>query len=302
MSQNFYTLLITSKKKRSAKKITMSSMQLRAVCGMLVVIALLGSYFVYKYIHLKNVNTELAGIIEQTKEQTRDLEKLVTRVNEFAVRMEELRQFGKKIKTMAVNLDGRRKKPQMLGMGGPISDDGFLQTRLDGDRRLFIHNMNKNMEKLMTDAASQEASFNSLLEYFKEQKSILAAKPSLWPVKGWVSSGFGYRKSPFTGGREFHRGIDIATRMGKEICAPSDGIVSEVSRRADEGLMVMINHGYGIVTAYAHLSKTKVKEGSVVQRGDVIGHVGNSGRSTGPHLHYAVFVNDVPANPKRYLK
>ncbi|MBN1382711.1 MAG: M23 family metallopeptidase [Deltaproteobacteria bacterium] len=280
----------------------MSSSQLYVVCGVLMVMVLWGAYFVHKYVHLKNVNTELAGALEQTKEQTRELEKLVMRFNEFAVRVEELREFGIKIKDVALSLDGKRKKTQMLGMGGPISDDNFLQTRLDGDRRLFIHNMNKNMEKLMSDAASQEESFKNLLDYFKEQKSILAAKPSLWPVKGWISSGFGYRKSPFTGRREFHRGIDIATRAGKEIHAPSDGIVAEVSRRADEGLMIRINHGYGIVTAYAHLLKTKVKEGDVLQRGDVIGTVGNSGRSTGPHLHYGIFVNDVPVNPRKYLQ
>jgi murein DD-endopeptidase MepM/ murein hydrolase activator NlpD len=300
MSKNYFTLLVTSKKKRSARKITISDVQLRAVCGMFVVMILLFGYFVYDYIHLKKVKVELAALASQTKQQNRELEGLVTKVDEFAVRLEELRQVDKKIRIMA-NLDGNRRKEQLLGIGGPVSDESFLETRLDGDRRLFIHNMKQNLEKLMADASSREASFNNLLDYFKEQRSIVAAKPSRWPIEGWVTSEFGYRSSPFTGGREFHRGIDIATRMGKEILAPADGIVSEVSRRSEEGLMIMINHGYGIATMYAHLSKTAVTEGSTVKRGSVIGYVGSTGRSTGPHLHYAVYINDVPVNPRRYL-
>jgi murein DD-endopeptidase MepM/ murein hydrolase activator NlpD len=301
MSQNFYTLLISSKKKRSAKKITVSGVQLRALCGLFVVVVLIGGYFVYDYIHLKKAKVELSNLISRTKEQTGELNSLVARVNEFAVHLEELRQFDKKIRIMA-NIDGNNKKEQLLGIGGPVSDERFLQTRLDGDRREFIQNMNKNMEKLVSDAAFQEQSFNRLVEYFKEQKSILAAKPSLWPVEGWVTSEFGYRASPFTRGHEFHKGIDVATRMGNEIHAPADGIVSEVSRKPQEGLMIMINHGYGIMTLYGHLSSAAVKEGSLVRKGHVVGYVGNSGRSTGPHLHYAVSVNDVPVNPRGYLK
>lgn len=300
MSKNFYTLLITSKKKRSAKKITVSSAQLHAVYTLFFVIALFSVYFFYDYSQLKTDKAKLTHLMKQTKEQTKEIEGLATKVNEFAVKLEELKQFDKKIRIMA-NLEGNRRKEQLLGIGGPISDESFLQSRLDGDRQIFINNMNKNMEKLMADAASQEASFNNLLDYFKEQKSILAAKPSIWPVEGWVTSEFGYRSSPFTRGREFHKGIDIATRMGRDILAPADGIVSEVSYRLDEGLTIRINHSYGITTAYGHLSKTAITQGSVVRRGSVIGYVGNSGRSTGPHLHYAVFVNDVPVNPRSYL-
>jgi len=301
MSQNLYTLLITSKTKRSAKKVTISSLQLRTLGGLFLILLMMGGYFVYDYIHLKKVKVELSNLTAQTKQQTRELDGLVAKVNEFAVRLEDLRQFDKKVRIMA-NIDGNREKEQLLGIGGPAGDETFLQTRLDGDRQSFIRNMHKNMEKLMTDAASQEASFKNLLDHFKQQKSILAARPSLWPVEGWVTSEFGYRASPFTGGREFHRGIDVATRMGKEIQAPADGIVSEVSRQPEEGLMIRINHGYGVATIYAHLSKVAANEGSVVRRGQVIAYVGNSGRSTGPHLHYAVLVNDVHVNPRRYLK
>jgi murein DD-endopeptidase MepM/ murein hydrolase activator NlpD len=274
--------------------------QLRALSTLFLVIVCFSVYFFYDYIQLKTDKTKLAHLMKQTKEQTREIEGLVTKANEFAVKLEELKQFDKKIRIMA-NLEGNRRKEQLLGIGGPISDESFLQSRVDGDRQLFINNMNKNMENLMADAASQQESFNNLLDYFKEQKSILAAKPSIWPIEGWVTSEFGYRSSPFTRGREFHKGLDIATRMGREILAPADGIVSEVADRPDEGLMVRITHGYGITTAYGHLSKTALKQGSVVRRGSVIGHVGNSGRSTGPHLHYTVFVNDVPVNPRRYL-
>jgi murein DD-endopeptidase MepM/ murein hydrolase activator NlpD len=300
MSKNFYTLLFIPKQKRSARKINISSIHLKAVGILLSVLVLFGAYLFYDYTQMKTDNAELAKLRRQTREQTKEIEGLAAKINEFAVQIEDLKQFDKKIRIMA-NLEGNRSREQLLGIGGPVSDESFLQTRLDGDRQLLINNMNKNMDKLTADALSQEKSFNALLTYLQEQRSILAAKPSIWPVEGWVTSEFGYRSSPFTQGREFHKGIDIATRINKDILAPADGIVTDVSYRHDEGLMIKINHGYGIATSYGHLLKSAIKQGGIVRRGTVIGFVGNSGRSTGPHLHYTVFVNDVPVNPRRYL-
>lgn len=152
------------------------------------------------------------------------------------------------------------------------------------------------------DADYREQSFNELLSFLREQKSILAATPSLWPVRGWVTSEFGMRESPFSAGVEFHNGIDIATRYGKEIIAPADGLVVEASNRAADGNYIKIDHGHGYATLYCHLSKFAVKEGMRVKRGDVIAYVGDTGRSTGSHLHYTVLVNSVSVNPRRYLK
>jgi murein DD-endopeptidase MepM/ murein hydrolase activator NlpD len=126
--------------------------------------------------------------------------------------------------------------------------------------------------------------------------------PSIWPVAGWVTSEFGRRTNPFGGRGEFHTALDIATKLGAPIQAPADGIVANVEKRPDMGLMIQIEHGRGIMTLYAHLFRAAVSKGQVVKRGDVIGYVGNSGRSTGAHLHYAVSLNGVYVNPRKYLR
>jgi murein DD-endopeptidase MepM/ murein hydrolase activator NlpD len=129
----------------------------------------------------------------------------------------------------------------------------------------------------------------------------VSSTPSIWPTKGWLSSGFGYRISPFTGLREFHKGLDISNREGTKVIATADGVVTFAGKNGLFGDMIKIDHGHGIMTRYGHLEKMLIKRGDVVKRGDVIGLMGNTGRSTGPHLHYEVFLNGLPVNPKKYI-
>lgn len=126
--------------------------------------------------------------------------------------------------------------------------------------------------------------------------------PSLWPVVGRITSSFGEREDPFNGEGSFHTGIDIATSYGDAVRATADGVVVKASFANGYGREVMIDHGNGIQTLYGHLSGFAVTEGQQVKRGQVIGYVGTSGRSTGPHLHYEVRVRDTPVNPHKYLR
>jgi len=169
------------------------------------------------------------------------------------------------------------------------------------DDKVMIAGINGHVDRLMDDALFREQSFADLLAYLKNKKSLLDSTPSIWPVAGWVTSEFGWRSSPFGGDREMHKAIDIATRIGKPIQSPADGIVAEVAFQHDVGQMIRIDHGHGISTFYGHLSKAIVRTGATVHRGDRIGYVGNTGRSTGSHLHYAVMMNGVSVNPRKYL-
>ena len=126
--------------------------------------------------------------------------------------------------------------------------------------------------------------------------------PSLWPVRGRLTAGFGDRMDPFNGEGTFHSGVDISTGFGEEVRAAADGIVVAADRNAGYGRVVVVDHGAGITTWYAHLSAYRVAAGQAVQRGDIIGYVGSSGRSTGPHLHYEVRLYDAPVNPWRFLR
>lgn len=126
--------------------------------------------------------------------------------------------------------------------------------------------------------------------------------PNLWPVEGQVTGSFGERIDPFNGEGAFHSGVDIGSSYGHPIIAPADGVVTLTETMGGYGKTIMINHGNGISTRYGHLSGFAVTAGQHVQRGEVIGYVGESGRSTGPHLHYEVRINDTPVNPYKYLR
>jgi murein DD-endopeptidase MepM/ murein hydrolase activator NlpD len=301
MSDNFFTLMIIPRRKSAVTKISVPYTLVRGLFVGSLIAVLLALYVVYDYASIKRDRAELTRLRKQTTEQAKQIDELAARVDEFSDRMEEFKQLDKKIRILAANQTGREKKIP-LGIGGSNDDRIKLHELMDQDKEKLVSALRLNMNKLNKDAIETEQSFNELLKYLREQKSILAATPSIWPVKGWVTSEFGSRDNPFGSSFEFHKGIDIATRMGKEIMAPADGLVIEVAYQSDDGNIVRIDHGYGIVTSYSHMMKSVVKLGTRVKRGDLIGYVGDTGRSTGTHLHYAVYVNNVPVNPRKYLK
>jgi len=130
----------------------------------------------------------------------------------------------------------------------------------------------------------------------------MAAAPTMWPVEGPVSGSFGERIDPFNGEGAFHTGVDISTAYGQSVIAPADGLVVFAAENGGYGQLLILEHGHGISTRYGHLAGFSAAVGQSVRRGDVIGYVGRSGRSTGPHLHYEVRINDVPVNPHKYLR
>jgi murein DD-endopeptidase MepM/ murein hydrolase activator NlpD len=130
----------------------------------------------------------------------------------------------------------------------------------------------------------------------------LTSTPSLWPVIGHLTGSFGERMDPFSGEGAFHTGVDISSQYGDAVRVAADGVVIEAETRAGYGRLVVVDHGYGLTTWYGHLSTFSVLAGEQLRRGDTIGNVGVSGRSTGPHVHYEVRINGAPVNPMRYLR
>jgi hypothetical protein len=130
----------------------------------------------------------------------------------------------------------------------------------------------------------------------------LSYAPNLWPVEGRITGPFGARIDPFNGEGAFHRGVDISAEYGTPVLAPADGTVIFAARDSGYGRLIEIDHGHGYMTRFGHLSAYNVVEGQAVQRGEVIGYVGLSGRSTGPHLHYEVWVHNTPVNPHNFLR
>lgn len=154
------------------------------------------------------------------------------------------------------------------------------------------------VKKLMTEV---EEDLHEIDEFVLEKKSKLQSTPTLLPANGWITSYFGPRMSPYAGKVKMHEGLDIGAPIGTDIIAPADGVVTFSGMRRGFGNFIKINHGYGLETAYAHAHKLLVRTGKKVKRGDRIAQVGNTGFSTGPHLHYEVHVNGIPVNPYYFI-
>jgi len=154
---------------------------------------------------------------------------------------------------------------------------------------------------LVKEADVQEQTLQELSLAAEQKSSRWAATPSIWPVKGWVTSGFGPRVSPFTEKPAWHDGLDIGAAANAPVQAPAQGRVTNVGYDSKLGNVVKLDHGFGIETLYGHLAKALVKEGQRVKRGDVVGLVGSSGLATGPHLHYMVKVNGQTFDPTKYI-
>lgn len=191
--------------------------------------------------------------------------------------------------------------------------DTYISSRLDitnasrsGDRseRTFINDINELKSILNSLNEINNSGTGDLIDLTETEnrlKKHLDSIPTLWPASGSVSDQFGYRRDPFTRRKTFHEGIDISAPYGNEIKAAASGKVVFSGRKNGYGYMVVIDHGYGISTAYGHASRLLVKEGQRVNKGDAIARVGSTGRSTGPHLHFEVRQNNTPVDPLKYL-
>jgi murein DD-endopeptidase MepM/ murein hydrolase activator NlpD len=142
---------------------------------------------------------------------------------------------------------------------------------------------------------------DSVRDSVERRQALAAAAPSIWPVAGWLTSYYGNRKDPFTNDRDFHPGLDISADYGQPVLATGDATVTAAGPNGAYGNMVALDHGFGIVTKYGHLSRIAVMDAQRVKRGDVIGYVGSTGRSTGSHLHYEVWMNGKLTNPMTLL-
>ncbi len=236
------------------------------------------------------------------------LNKAATEVEGLTATVERLERFDTKLRSMTQLSDDSRG----LAMGpvGLPARNGSLQ--LGGAEKLVdpvsaelidakLGVVERKLDEMKLAALDRERSFTQLEGYLDEQRAVLASTPAIRPAKGIITSTFGPRSDPYTGARTFHDGLDISNDIGTPIVAPADGKVIYASTKDAYGRLIALEHGFGIVTRFAHLSQIDVKVGETVKRGDIIGKLGNSGRSTGPHLHYEVELNGVLVNPLDYI-
>ena len=252
------------------------------------------------YYNIKKQAPKQAQLIKENKQKEAQIAALANKIDKINSKMVELKKFDNKLKVM-VNLEPGENNTQFLAIGGSdptLMDQGYS---IEKAHKKLVRLMHQSLDNLDAEISVQTQEKTDLFEFLESQRSMFACTPSIWPTKGWPSSSFGYRISPFTNEREFHNGLDISARTGSPIIAPADGVVESVTKTYGFGNLLTINHGYGFKTRYGHLSKVLVKKGQAVKRGEKIALVGNTGRSTGPHLHYEVHLKGVPVNPQRYI-
>ena len=306
MGKDEFTIVIFPGSLSTPKKIRLPKrfVKISVLVSFVVLIGVLGSsfYFTQQFLRLQGSETELVKLRRESKIRKIQVEKFAQQVKNFETEMSRLERFEKKLRVITALENSPKSIEKNWGVGGPygLSSNSFT-TAMGRGASTMVDRLSNGLDHLSKQAKIESISFQELDNFFKNQKSLLSSTPSIWPTRGWVTSNFGFRKSPFTGLREKHEGWDIAARNGSPVRATADGVVVVEGREYGYGNLVEVDHGYGLVTRYGHNSKHLVKVGDRIKRGQVVSLVGSTGRSTGPRLHYEVLLHGVPVNPKNYI-
>lgn len=256
-----YSILICPWGGANVRRVALSRRALRGLEIVAVLLLCAKAYFFSDYLSLR-LEREVVDQIKAEKEQNKE------RLARLYDQAEEMQRLLSRWKALKANV--RASVPSRRGSSG--------------EERAAVEQLEERLASL-----------------HGELESLVASIPTAWPVDGWVSSGVGLRVSPWTGKRQFHSGLDIPEPIGTPVHAPADGRVRLVGNNAASGRVLVLDHGDGIATHYAHLSKIHVPKDALVEKGQWIADVGSTGRSTGPHLHYEVRVDGVAIDPRRHL-
>ncbi|MCG8552912.1 MAG: M23 family metallopeptidase [Desulfobacterales bacterium] len=279
------------------------------LCSTFLVLVCAGvvSYLGHDYYLLKHTdlnNTALRETIINQKieleDQRRQIQLFAGEIQGLKEKVTKLDQLENQVRLIA-DIDKSGQSSGLLGIGGVSETDLDQELPLNTRHNALIREMHHQVKQIESVAEKEKLDFDYLIEKLQQKKNLLAASPSIKPVSGVITSPFGYRKSPFTGRRTFHSGLDISNRMGTKIVSTAAGKVVFAGRKSGYGNVIIIDHGYGKATKYAHLRDILVKKNQHVKRGEAIATLGNTGRTTGPHLHYEVLVNGTPVNPAKYI-
>ncbi|MCP5468009.1 MAG: M23 family metallopeptidase [Deltaproteobacteria bacterium] len=297
------------------RHITLSDTKFRFISGFFAVFVVFSvimtwGFFYYRAESDRNYTDAFVRMRQEKAEllsKVESLENSLNRIDRFAEKMEA--SVGSETGKLGVGIGPIDKKPEedftaFIAKVEKLpsvweTSEGHWKNQPLGAR--FFDKVSFKLDELQDLALDLELRVNDVYEANEDSLSFWASTPSQWPVHGWLTSGFGYRVSPWARRVKMHNGIDIAAAYGTPIKAPSDGVVSFAAHKGGYGRTIMIDHGFGIQTLYGHTSEVFVEEGDQVQKGQIIAAVGSSGASTGPHLHYEVQVDGVPTDPMSYI-
>jgi murein DD-endopeptidase MepM/ murein hydrolase activator NlpD len=326
MANRFFTILVIPEKTSQVRRFIIPAWVLRgSLIGLffataLGTIMLLDYWYVMNQIgenkQLKLENRRLRQQVQIFRNKMATIESTMERVKTFATRLKVitniedrgglLQTLNRKLPDAATNI-GIAAAPSPSPSAGPSLADGAPlppsspESPEDALLRREYEELDARFSELNQQSMLTEQVLQDQYELLADQKSFLAALPTRKPAVGYFTSGFGVRKSPYGGREKMHEGLDIANHPGTPIRAPADGVVTFADVKAGYGQIVIIDHGYGLETWYGHNRRLLVAKGQKIRRGETIAQLGNSGRSTGPHLHYEVRVHGTPVDPLSYI-
>lgn len=331
-----YNVMVVSDERSPVRRFQIPRVLVRRAIWAGVAVAFLASLLAWDYWRLRMENAELDRLRLETAEQREQIEGFHVTLRAAETRLNQVRELERKVRIIA-NLPGASAvggdqvtelAPQpthpgevdpvlpagvpvdaieaLEGRGGPEvleldlpESDPVAGITTEGAREVAA--LGRVARTVGGVAETRAESLDHLLSQLEDKSDRLASMPSVWPAKGWLTSRFGPRISPFTGRRHTHSGIDVAARAGTPIIAPARGRVAFVGSKGPLGKTIVLDHGYGVRTIYGHTSKIHVSTGDEVERGARIADIGNTGRSTGPHLHYTVQINGRSRDPLDYI-
>jgi murein DD-endopeptidase MepM/ murein hydrolase activator NlpD len=295
-----FTVIVVSDHSQAVRKFRLARRWLRDGAIAAGALVLLGLVVLIHYLSLVGQSSENKVLKEENAQLRSQILLVQEKVAHISATLDRVERFDAKLRTAVTQLADPERNLAIGPVGTPDGDPAQAPRPAPAAQE-NLSALPGRLSSLETEAARQEASLRELQEYFDDQKSLLASTPSLWPTKGWVTSDWGLRLDPYSADRTMHRGLDIATQHGQAVYSPSDGTVVFNGTEGGYGKVLVIDHGYGVKTRYGHLSEIFVRLGDRVTRGQKVAAVGNTGRSTGPHLHYEVRVYGIPENPRKFI-
>lgn len=295
MSRKCISLIVVPHHKGKSKSISLSKKSLKILGGVIAFFFIGLVFFLVDYFAMNVTRHKYKDLLQENSEQKVTLAQYQDCINELKSTIGQFENYAKKLNIMA-----GLKSPEILkelGIGGGNTTNGLIQGTATSSKNPSFYHLTDISQK----ANGIEKNLSTLVQFFEDQSLKLAGTPTIKPTAGWVTSAFGWRSDPFTAKRTFHHGIDIATHYGNPVVATADGVIVSLRRDKIGGKTILISHRGGYTTVYCHLSKFLVKPGQRIKRGDIIGEVGKTGKTLGPHVHYEVRVNGKRVNPYYYL-
>lgn len=305
------TVMLIPDDAHSTRQFALPRWLLRATALVSLFLAIGSGYLIFDYLELRQMRQsyhQLSAENEGLKGEARilmnnlsEVKRSLNRVQDYTNKLNELTKIRVRHVSKKTGIGPLSPEEYKLAKDAQVeSTSDYFPLGVNMDKLIFRPVFDR-LEGIGRRSQRQAIELQRILSNLSKQKSLLSSIPAISPVNGWVTSGFGYRTSPFTGKRTMHKGIDVASPIGSPIYSPANGVVIFTGSKAGFGNFIMIAHGYGIVSRYGHNAQNMVQPGQRVKRGEQIATVGMSGRTTGPHLHYEVLVNGRHVNPKKFI-